>query len=224
MKGLSSGETFSQFWEVFLYSAQTLSTIGGAGITPVGLINNIIFTAESIIALLGAAVITGLLYVRFSRPSARMIFSKNALIAPFKEGMALMMRMGNAKKSELVEVVAQVHFVRYNEFTTRRTHIELSLERQKIPYLPLTWTIVHPIDEKSPFFGMEEATLHSKEFDIMITLIGHDRATGQTVFSGHSYTDLDMVWSAKFKSCSEVEEDGVTVVYLDKIGDYEKVE
>ena len=224
MKGLSTGESIEQFFQVFLYSAQTLSTLGGVGITPVGFINNIIFTAESVVALLGAAVITGLLYVRFSRPSARMVFSDNALIAPFKTGKALMMRIGNAKKNELLEVFAQVIYVNYKDSTIRKEYTELSLERQRIPFLPITWTIVHPIDEKSPIFNMNESNVHEKEFDIMVTLMGLDRVTGQNVFSAHAYTDLDLVWDAKFKACSEVDDDGVTLVYLNKIGDFEKVE
>ena len=224
MKGLSTGESIEQFFQVFLYSAQTLSTLGGVGITPVGFINNIIFTAESVVALLGAAVITGLLYVRFSRPSARMVFSDNALIAPFKTGKALMMRIGNAKKNELLEVFAQVIYVNYKDSTIRKEYTELSLERQRIPFLPITWTIVHPIDEKSPLFNMNESNVHEKEFDIMVTLMGLDRVTGQNVFSAHTYTDLDVVWDARFKACSEVDDDGVTLVYLNKIGDFEKVE
>ncbi len=224
MKGLQSGESLQQFFEVFLYSAQTLSTIGGAGIIPVGLVNNIIFAGESVIALLGAAVITGLLYVRFSRPSARMVYSKHVLIAPFKGGKALMLRIGNAKKNELLEVSAVVTFVRYNDQTTRRTYMDLTLERQKIPYIPMTWTIVHPIDEKSPLFGTDELALNMKEFDIMVTIMGLDRVTGQNVFSAYSYNDLDIVWNARFLPCSEVDEGGTTLVYLDKISNYEKVE
>lgn len=224
LKGLTFHVGFAQFLEVFLYSAQTLSTIGGNGITPIGLLNNVIFTAESIIALLGAAVITGLLYARFSRPAARMVYSKNAIIAPFKEGKALMIRVGNARKNELLEITAQVLFVKYNDFTTRRTHIELPLERQKIPYLPLTWTIVHPIDSKSPFFEMDEAALHTQEFDIMVTMLGLDRATGLNVFSGHGYTDHELELDAKFLPCSEVDDKGITIVHLDRIGDFEKVE
>ena len=224
MKGLSTGESIEQFFQVFLYSAQTLSTLGGVGITPVGFINNIIFTAESVVALLGAAVITGLLYVRFSRPSARMVFSDNALIAPFKTGKALMMRIGNAKKNELLEVFAQVIYVNYKDSTIRKEYTELTLERQRIPFLPITWTIVHPIDEKSPLFNMNESNVHEKEFDIMVTLMGLDRVTGQNVFSAHTYTDLDVVWDARFKACSEVDDDGETLVYLNKIGDFEKVE
>lgn len=223
MKGLGTGERMRQFWEIVLYSAQTLSTVGGAGITPIGLVNNAIFTAECITALLGVAVITGLLYARFSRPSASMVFSSQALIAPYKEGKALMIRVGNAKKNELLELSAVVTFVRYNDYTTRRTFIDLSLERQKIPYLPITWTIVHPIDEKSPFFNMDEATMENKEFDIMVTMIGLDRVTGQNVFSANSYSDDELVWNAKFCSCSEVDEEGITLVYLDKIGSFEKL-
>ena len=223
MRGLTTSARIDQFVEVFLYSAQTLSTIGGAVITPAGLFNSIIFTAESLVALLGAAVITGLLYARFSRSSARMLYSKKALISPFKEGKALMIRIGNAKKNELLDVAAQVIFVKYNEFTTRRTHIELPLERQRIPYLPLTWTIVHPIDEKSPFFNLDESSLHKAEFDVMVTTMGLDRASGQNVFSAHSYTDLDIEMNAKFVSCSEVDEDGTTLVYLNRIGEFEKL-
>ena len=223
MRGLASSEHLQQFIEVFLYSAQTLSTIGGAVITPTGLLNNIIFTAESLIALLFAAVITGLLYARFARPSARMVYSKNALIAPYKDGKALMVRVGNARKNELHDVSAQVLYVHYNEFTTRRNHIELSLERKKIPYLTITWTIVHPIDEKSPLYNMDESILHKTELDIIVTTMGLDRATGQHVFSGITYTDHDLVIDAKFIPCSEVDEDGTTLVYLDKIGQFEKL-
>jgi len=223
MKGLSTGRV-EQFLEVFLYSAQTLSTLGGIGITPVGLINNVIFTLESVIALLGAAVITGLLYVRFSRSSARIVYSDKALIGPYRQGKALMMRIGNAKKNELMEVVALINFVNYKDNTIRKEYTELILERNRIPYLPTTWTIVHPIDERSPFFGQDDTMTQTREFDIMVTLMGLDRVTGQTVFSAHSYTDLDIVWNARFASCSEVNDDGMTIVHLNKIGEYEIVE
>lgn len=224
MQGLTAGKSIRQFLEVLLYSAQTLSTLGGIGITPVGLLNNFIFTIESVIALLGAAVITGLLYVRFSRSAARIVYSHKALIAPYRQGKALMLRIGNAKKNELMEVAALINFVNYKDNTVRKEYIELSLERSRIPYIPTTWTIVHPIDERSPFHNQDESTLQEREFDIMVTIMGIDRVTGQTVFSAHNYTDLDIVWNARFVSCIELDDKGLTLVHLDKIGEFEQLE
>lgn len=222
MVGLIGENKAVTFFELFLYSAQTLSTVGSAGVAPVGIPNNLIATAESMTALLCMAVITGLLYVRFSRPGANIVYSKNLLVSPYKQGEALMIRIANAKKNELDEVAAVVTLIRYDPKTRKRIFNELTLERDKIPFIPLSWTIVHPIDPESPFrhIGLDE---EKDEWAIYVRTSGIDSITGQPVFSGHAYTSKDLVRNARFSAFHELNEREETLIYLARINDYEEL-
>ncbi len=211
------------FWEVFLYSAQTMSTVGGVGITPVGIASNLVLTVESMMALLCMAIITGLLFVRFSRPAAKIIFSENALIAPHKDGKALMVRVVNAKRIEVVELSAHFFFLLFDPATNKRSFRPLTLEQSHIPWTSTTWTLVHPITEGSPFFNMDQDKMNALRFDLSIYIGAIDSVTGQNVFSRYAYHKKDIIWNAKFLSCGDMNDQGETLIYLERLGDYEEL-
>jgi len=223
LNGLHSTNNSNPFWEVFLYSAQTMSTVGGAGITPVGNASNLVLTVESMMALLCMAIITGLLFVRFSRPEAKILFSEHALIAPYKDGKALMVRVGNAKRIEVVELSALFFFLVFDRATNKRSFWPLALEQSKLPFISTTWTLVHPITEGSPFFNTDQDKMNTLRFDLSIYIGAIDSITGQNVFSRYAYHKKDIIWNAKFLSCGEMNEQGESIIYLDKLSDYEEL-
>jgi inward rectifier potassium channel len=220
--GLQSTEVVQKFWEVFLYNAQTLSTVGGAGIAPVGMHYNLILTIESMVAMLCMAIITGLLYVRFSRPSAEIICSENALVSPYKDGNALMIRIMNAKKNELVELTVTASLVKNDLVTHKREVKVLTLERPSLSFLAHPWTIVHPITKESPLYNFDWCDSDKIQYDLSFWFNGIDRTTGHNVFLGRTYFLNDVVHNAKFLPCLEVDDEGVFIAYLGKVGDYEK--
>jgi inward rectifier potassium channel len=222
-KDLESNALAEKFWEVFLYNAQTLSTVGGAGVAPVGIHYNIILTVESMIAMLGMAIITGLLYVRFSTPTSGIVCSEQALVAPFRDGKALMFRLANAKKIELVELHISAFTVKNDLATNKRDVRPLGLERDYLPFLSHPLTIVHPLDDKSPLADFDWKDTDSFQYEIVLWVNGIDRATGQNVFFGRTYLIEDIVQNATFRSCAEVNAQGVFWIYLDKVGDYEQL-
>jgi inward rectifier potassium channel len=167
--GLSYSNELEKIEEIFLLSAQSLTTVGYGRLNPVSTTASGIAALESMIGLLGFALATGLLYGRLSRPTAKLLYSDNALIGHYNNirfpgaDKALMFRILNARSNQLFEVEAQVLFA-YNEEVIgniiRRFHA-LKLEIEKISLLALSWTIVHPIEEESPLYGLSQTELES---------------------------------------------------------------
>lgn len=221
-KGIAN-EGIKGFGQLFLFSAQTLSTVGSVGVTPEGFVGNLLLTIESMVALIFMTLMTGLLYARFSTQPTSFIFSEKALIAPFKNGHALMIRMANERRRgcAFVDMEAELYFSWYDNAQSNKRSIEpLILEMKKVAFMPVSWTVVHPLDKHSPF---EKYDLAKIDYEILIRIKGVDSITGQSVFSGHAYSKTDLEWNARFAPCSKVKEDGMTLVFLDKIGSYEKL-
>jgi inward rectifier potassium channel len=220
--GVTPGE---QFLEEFFFSAQTLTTVGYGRVNPVGLAANILAALEAMTGLLCFALATGLLYGRFSRPVANIIFSEKALMAPFHDGKALMFRLANAKNNPLVDADIQVllSMVVWDNGRSVRRFFDLPLQLKTINFLTMNWTVVHPIDDKSPFFGLTGEDLAKADAEIMISLKAFDDTFAQTISARHSYKFDEIEWNAKFKTMFERSKDGkTTVLHLDKIGDFEK--
>ena len=150
--GDQEGDLWQNLSEAFFFSFQTFTTVGYGHISPIGKLMNFVAAIESATGLMVFAIITGLLYGRFSRPSMRLLFSDNAIIAPYKDGWGLMFRVVNLRKSTLLEIGASValtiHIKEGGE--NKRKYYRLNLEIDKIEFFPATWTIVHSLDEKSP--------------------------------------------------------------------------
>lgn len=188
------------FARAFFFSVETFSTIGYGTIGPAGLGANLLVTAEALAGLLWLALATGLLFARFSRPNAKVLFSRSAVIAPYRGGTGFEFRIANARSSQLVEVEAKVLFTRFEEKggrSVRRFH-PLSLERDSVVFLPLAWTIVHPIDETSPLRGLTRDDLRASDAEFLVLLTGVDETFQQRVHARSSYKWDEVAWGAKF--------------------------
>lgn len=212
---------FLRFWNDFFFSAHTLTTVGYGNIAPVGLGANILASFEGLIGVLGFAVATGLLYGRVSRPSARMGFSANALIAPYQDGTSLQFRVVNRRANSLMDLEARVLLmtVEQNGAQSRRAYAQLKLERAQVLFLPLTWTVVHPIDNESPFWGKTAADLDRLQAEVLILLKGYDDTFNQTVIARHSYRHDELRWNARFAPAFFVDPEGDLVLELRKVGE-----
>ena len=209
------------FWSDFFFSAHTLTTVGYGNISPNGLGANILASFEGLLGVLGFAVATGLLYGRVSRPSARIGFSHNALISPYQDATSLQFRVVNRRANSLVELEARVLLmtVDRNAGEARRSYTMLRLERQNVLFLPLTWTVVHPIDKESPLWGKTREDLDRLQAEVLILLKGYDDTFNQTVLTRHSYRHDELVWDARFAPAFFVDPAGDLVLELRKVGE-----
>ena len=201
--GLSSpdsGDLANAFARAFFFSVQTFSTIGYGHAYPKSLAANIIVAGESLFGLLGFAFAAGLLFARFSRPTAKILFSKYALIAPYRGITAFEFRIANARKNQIIELNAKVLFARFedsNGINVRRFY-GLDLERSKVVFFPLSWTVVHPIDESSPLYGLTPDDLKKSNAEFLILLTGIDETFSQNVHTRSSYRAEELIWNARF--------------------------
>jgi inward rectifier potassium channel len=164
--GGSTATSFAaRFADAFFFSVQTMGTIGYGKLSPVGLAANLLVTLESLAGLLGLALATGLLFARFSRPHAKILFSERAVIAPYHDATAFEFRIANQRSSELIDVNATVVFTHMETIHGRRSrrYHNLTLERDRVMFFPLHWVIVHPITEDSPLFGASAESLLESE-------------------------------------------------------------
>jgi inward rectifier potassium channel len=225
LKG-AEGITFrDQFFSAFFFSAQTISTVGYGHISPSGFITSCIAAFESMLGLLAFALATGLLYGRFSRPNAKVFYSKNMVVSPYKDATALMFRLANGRNNQLIEISVQVVFT-INELVDgikKRTFLPLILERSKIGLLSLSWTVVHPIDENSPLFGITSEELIIGEAEIIVLLQAFDDTFSQTVHSRASYLDENIIYNARFAPAFFHDEDGTTVLDLSRLSAIETI-
>lgn len=200
--GTSQAEEGGAFWKAFFFSVHTFATIGYGNISPVGLAANWLVVFESLAGLLATALITGLIFARFSRPTARILFSEKAVIAPYKNITGFMFRITNVRKNQLYGLEVKVNVSMHapgNGPTNRRFH-ELKLERSRVELFPLAWTIVHPIDEQSPLYGYTEEQLKLSDPEFFVMLTGMDETASQLVSTRSSYKHEEVVWNAKFAS------------------------
>jgi len=200
LQGNSS--TGTGFWRAFFFSVQTFTTIGYGNVVPVGFAANLVDTLESLVSLLMVALLAGMIFARFSRPSAKIVYSDRAVVAPYRGITAFEFRIVNARRNEIIEVQAKLLFSRF-ERTDRgliRQYYQLALERDRVTFFPLTWTIVHPIDETSPLHGLNAQDLADSKGEFLILLNGVDEGFSQVVYSRTSYTADEIVWNARFAS------------------------
>jgi len=213
-----------QFLEDFFFSVQTFATIGYGGMHPVGLAANLLVTLESLVGLLGFALATGILFARFSRPTARILFSKHAIIAPYRGITAFEFRVANARSNELVQVEARVMLTRFKrDGRGNREFIQLKLERDRVTFFPLAWTIVHPIDETSPLYGQTDEDLIADDAEILVLFSGIDETFAQTVHTRSSYKAQEIVWGARFTNLfNPPKPDGVLSIDIGHLNQFEK--
>ncbi len=189
------------FADAFFFSIQTMATIGYGKMAPRGLGANLLVTLEALVGLLGLALVTGLVFAKFSRPTARVLFSRVAVVSVFDGVPSLLVRMANERGNQIVE--AQVHLVllrteRTTEGEELRRVYDLHLRRSRSPFFALTWTAIHPITPESPLHGETSESLRSKEVDLVVSLTGFDEALSQTVHARHGYTTDEVLFGRRF--------------------------
>ena len=189
------------FADAFFFSVQTMATIGYGRMVPRTLLANVLVTLETLTGLLGLAMVTGLVFAKFSRPTARVLFSRVAVIGRRDGLRAFMFRMANERGNSIVEAQVHVALARQEvtvEGESVRRFYDLELVRRLNPIFPNTWTVVHPITESSPLHGATPASVETDEARIVVSVIGLDESYSQTVHARHSYAPADIVWNARF--------------------------
>lgn len=213
LTGFANQTTSERFWRAFFFSVHTLATIGYGNIVPATFGANVLVAFESLVGLLGFAIIAGIMFARFARPRAEIAFSKVAVVAPYRGRNALMFRIVNKKRNEIVEMEAKVLLARRKRggAVTDREFIPLKLERDRVVFFPLSWTIVHPIDETSPLNGCAPDELRALDAELLILLNGFDETFSQTVHTRSSYKVDEIIWGAKFRNMFNPSDDDGTI-------------
>ncbi len=225
LKGADAPTQWLRFINAFFFSAHTLTTVGYGNMWPMGPAANAIAAIEALAGLMTFAIATGLLFGRFSRPSARLGFSPKILVSPYFNRTSLQFRVVNRRSNNLIDVEARLLLmtVQGEDGKPQRKFEQLELERPKIYFLPLTWTVVHPITETSPFFGKSADDLEKMQAEVLVTMKAFDESFGQTVNSRFSYRFDDIVWGAKFSQAFEVEPSGDLRLEINRVGEFESV-
>ena len=186
---------------------------------PVGIAANTVAVMESLTGVLGFAIATGLLFGRFSKPSARFGFSEDMLVAPYMGGTSLQFRVVNRRSNNIMDLEARVllMIVETCNGKPERRFLPLDLERASLYFFPLTWTVVHPIGDKSPLAGKTPGDLERLQAEVLIMMRGLDESFGQTVQARYSYRYDEIKWGERFATAFEIEESGDLRIEVDKV-------
>lgn len=220
----AAASPLARFVDCVFFSVQTLATIGYGKLVPNTAAANILVAVEALVGLLGFAILSGLLFARFTRPTARISFSRNAIIAPYEDGWALMFRLVNLRSHNLTDVHAVVSFSRWIDESgkRRRRFDQLALERDAIIFMPLHWVVVHPITDASPLRGLTPDTLAGSEPEVVCLIIAADETFAQIVHAKTSYDKSDIAWGARFRDMYVADSDRVAID-IDRLHDIEPV-
>lgn len=215
LDGLIRGSTWKIARQIFYFSTQTITTVGYGHINPVGDGANIVAAVEALTGFLSLAIATGLIYGRFSKPRSYLVFSDHALISPYREGKGLMFRFAAYKdKHTLTDVDIRVNtglLLLENE-TPVYKYFSLALERTRVESMPMSWTVVHPIDENSPFYGFTQEDMKNADVELYVMLRGFDDVFSNYVQQRTSYTYHEILFNRKFIPMFRESDDGKTTI------------
>lgn len=220
--GMVAGSDAEKFGEAFFFSAQTFTTVGYGRINPIGFMASLAASLEALTGLMSFALVTGLLYGRFARPRAYIRYSKNALFAPFRDGVALMFRMVPYTKNYLLNVEVKVTLaVKISEDGQMKNKFyNMPLDIAKATTMTANWTLVHVINEESPLFGFSKEDIANAEAEILVFVQGFDESFSNTVVSRASYNFEEFVYGAKFLPMYHPNENNTsTILHIDKLDD-----
>jgi inward rectifier potassium channel len=226
LDGVTGATWIDRWWEAFFFSIHTYSTVGYGDITPGSMAAHWLVTIDTFVGLLSSALATGILFARFSRPTTKILYSERALVAPYRGITAFEFRIANLRRSQLIEVQVQMMMVTIRTVNGKRArqYNGLALERNKVAFFPLTWTVVHPITSDSPMYGMTEAEMREREAEFIILITGIDDTFSQTVHSRDSYSFDEVTWGARFADPFVSDDDGVIRVDLRRFHEIEPAE
>ncbi|HEX8575886.1 MAG TPA: ion channel [Flavobacterium sp.] len=222
----ASGSELAKFGKTYFFSAQTFTTVGYGHISPDGFLTSTLAATEALVGLLSFAIATGLFFGRFSKPTAFIKFSQNAIIAPYQAGTGLMLRMVPFKNTNLTDVQATITLgltVEENGNVVNKFYT-LDLEFSRINALTLSWTLVHPINEKSPLYDFSKEDFHTIDGEILVFVKAFDDMFSTTVAARTSYTFEELIYGAKFDLMYANNKDNTkTVLFLDRLNNYQSV-
>jgi inward rectifier potassium channel len=222
--GIDAGSGIENFLQLFFFSAQTLTTVGYGHIYPNSSLISTVSSIESMFGLMGFALVTGILYGRFAKPKADIQYSNKALISPYNDITGFMFRIANKKQNELIETECQLVLAINNLETKKRDFHFLDLERSKINFLPLTWTLVHPIDDKSQLYEVTQDEFNQRDGEFIILIKSITDTYFHTVYSRMSYKASEIAWNAKFVPMKQMpNKDGSISINLNDIHSYDKL-
>ena len=227
LEGFPMGSRWHIFKQIFYFSTQTFTTVGYGHVHPIGDGAGVLAAAEALSGLTFFAIVTGLIYGRFSKPKSYLVFSDHALVSPYQDGTAIMFRFATYKdKHTLTDVQIQVNtgLLLTEQGQTGYKYFTLNLERSRVEYLPMSWTVVHPIDEQSPFYGLSEEDMKAADIELYVTLRAYDDVFSNYVQQRTSYTYHEILHNRKFLPMFRESEDGMTTILeLHKINDHRPV-
>ncbi|HKJ01738.1 MAG TPA: ion channel [Longimicrobiales bacterium] len=218
LPGLEAEGTGSGFLAYFFFSVHTLATIGYGHVVPRGTAANLLVTTESLVGLLAFGLAAGLMFARFARPTAHILFSDHALMAPYRGGSGFMFRIVNGRKNQIVELHARIVLTRRKRSGAGREYHILDLERDRVAFFPLAWTVVHPVDEGSPLHGLGEAQLLAQGAEFLVLLTGFDETFSQVVHARSSYRAEEILWGRRFADMFDHDGDDLAVD-VDRLSD-----
>jgi inward rectifier potassium channel len=207
------------FADVFFFSVQTMATIGYGKLAPATLIANILMSVEALSGLVSLALVTGLIFAKFSRPTARVRFTSNAVVS-MRDGVpSVMFRMANMRGNQIVDAQIHVVFARTEktiEGEEVRRFYDLELTRYRNALFALSWTVIHPIGESSPFYGADLAALATANVSLVVSMTGIDETFSQTVHARHEYLFDDIIWGARLVDILARMPDGQLAINYDR--------
>ncbi len=224
--GMVANTNLEKFGEAFFFSAQTFTTVGYGRINPIGFAPSFAAALEALIGLMSFALITGLLYGRFAKPQAYIKYSTNALFVPFRGGIAFMIRMSPYTKNFLVNVEARVTLSMQiiEEGIKKNSFFNIVLDIAKANTLVSNWTLVHIVNEESPFYNLTKEDIDNANAEVLVFVQGFDESFANTVVSRTSYTANEFVYGAKFLPMYNPNTTNTgTILHVDKLNDYELV-
>ena len=210
------------FTDVLFFSIETFATVGYGAMSPQTLYGHIVSSIEIVFGMLSMAVITGLMFTRYSRPQARLLFSKVAVVAPFGGRKALMLRVANQRHHVIADAKAKITLLRTLKFAdgrVMRRFVDLGLERAEAPMLALSWSLIHPIDEHSPLFGLSAHDLHDQQCTLIVSISGYDESISSSVTSRSIYPMDAIRFDHDFVDILHTLEDGRLALDLTRFHD-----
>jgi inward rectifier potassium channel len=206
--------------DLFFFSVETTSTVGYGDMHPQTIYGHVVATAENFTGLLLLAVMTGLVFARFSRPRARVIFAKYPVVTQYNGETTLIFRMANARSNFITEATAKLWMLSptVSQEGNRMVGFErLRLLKSENPTFALSWTLFHPIDESSPFFGKNEDALSESEINFVVSIVGFDEASGQIVRARDVFAAQDVRFGQEYVDFVWLDEQGLRHIDYAKI-------
>ncbi len=212
------------FVDAFFFSVETIGTIGYGVLSPKGVYANLVMTAENFLGLSFVAVATGVIFARVSRPTARVVFSRNALITRYDGQNVLMLRAANERANQILEAEVTLNITKQRrtaEGQMMRRFEDLKVARARSPLFALTWAIMHVIDETSPLYGETLESMEAEGLQIIVVLSGVDETFAQRIHARYAYLPEDIVWDKRFADVILYDEDGRRIIDYGRFHDVE---